>query len=1207
MKRHIRTLACLAALIMVNHHLSAQVIFDADFEGNNFNELQACGSDAVHTDGGSVDIVDNPLQNSDNPSAKVVRYTMQKNSNHKRAENRIYNPGSLGEYWYGWQIYIPADWQPATGRSDIIQQWHRGGNLPQWARGNPMEIHISDDGTYQLKWSYGGDGNRVNTGAALTGVNANNDKGKWVHWAFHVNWKKQSQGGGGFMEVYHNGVKVLDEQGPNWLELDRYPCWKAGIYTGNTDWGGPDTYTIYDDNFILGGANSTINDVNPNLSGGGTGCNDPGTINIGGDSYNVNSLGCDDFSEGNWQNRWQVETTGNGSAAVNNERLELSSSGDGVVVFNTDYNGGEYPQDFLVRFNARCTNAGSLRLIYAATHVRNENNSTYNIGTYDGDDSDYNNNLRKYRTAFDFDDITVRTTPPQFTLFTDNTESVTVNQTYEIVIAVKDGVISYYLDGQKIGSATHDHPNYPNPFDGGKFYVRTNNASVWYDDFEFFEIGGGGSSGQTAYNGPHAIPGAIEAEFFDDGGQGVAYNDDGSRDGNNFRSSEDVDVTDKSNASNGMTVGYTDTDEWLEYTISNVAAGDYDMILHYSSGVSSPGDVEVSLDGAVLGTFTGPVNTGGWNNFSTVTQNVSLSGGSDQVLRLTFLNGGGLDVDYIEFVSTGSVPVTGVTIDNCPSSALSAGGSGVDLDATVAPFNATDQSISWSTKGSGIVSVNSNGVVTPISVGTDTVIVTTNDGGFTDQCPVSVEEVTELLTDDFGDGNLNGWTTVDEGNDGGGSANWGVSGGEANQSSNTYGFGSGSDASSDDRTGTFAYWDDAAAQNWANYELSMDIRSTDDDGIGAMIYYQDASNYYRVDLDDQNNFSKLIKKVNGTVTLLDNASVNYTQNQSHTLLFSVDNGALNVKLDGNTILSATDNDLTSGTVAMYCWANNGAFFDNVEVNGIGQGSEPVTGVAINNCPGSPILEGNTVDLDETISPSNATNQNVSWSSDDTNVATVDANGVVTATGVGTATITVTTEDGQYTDDCDITVDPISVTSVSIDNCPSNDLEVNDDVDLEYTINPSNATDQSVSWSSDNTSVATVDANGLVTAVAAGSATITVITNDGNLTDDCDITVVAGSSCVDGGLLTNNSFENGLTDWGAAQGGSISVVTSPVQCGSQAIELTNRTSDNSMAKQQIEAVLNANGSGDYEVEAWVRTVSGTTTGKVDIIYNDGSTN
>ena len=162
--------------------------------------------------------------------------------------------------------------------------------------------------------------------------------------------------------------------------------------------------------------------------------------------------------------------------------------------------------------------------------------------------------------------------------------------------------------------------------------------------------------------------------------------------------------------------------------------------------------------------------------------------------------------------------------------------------------------------------------------------------------------------------------------------------------------------------------------------------------------------------------------------------------------------------------------------------------------------------------------GEQTTLVATITPDNATNKSVTWSSDNTSVATVD-NGVVRAVGEGNANITVTTVDGNKTAVCEITVLPkeepepepdpepevINVESVAL-NTQSEELEIGDTVALVATISPSNATNKNVTWSSDNTSVATVD-NGLVTAIGEGKTNITVTTVDGNKTAVCEITVL----------------------------------------------------------------------------------------------------
>ena len=157
-----------------------------------------------------------------------------------------------------------------------------------------------------------------------------------------------------------------------------------------------------------------------------------------------------------------------------------------------------------------------------------------------------------------------------------------------------------------------------------------------------------------------------------------------------------------------------------------------------------------------------------------------------------------------------------------------------------------------------------------------------------------------------------------------------------------------------------------------------------------------------------------------------------------------------------------------------------------------------------------LTEGGTARLTATILPDNATNKNVTWSTSDASIATV-TDGVVTAVAPGTATITVTTEDGGKTATCAVTVAQSSAafTGVTL-NKTSTSLYVGDTETLTATVAPDNATDRAVNWTSSNPSVATVE-NGVVTAVGAGTATITVTTQDNDYTASCTVTVSRYSS------------------------------------------------------------------------------------------------
>ena len=156
-----------------------------------------------------------------------------------------------------------------------------------------------------------------------------------------------------------------------------------------------------------------------------------------------------------------------------------------------------------------------------------------------------------------------------------------------------------------------------------------------------------------------------------------------------------------------------------------------------------------------------------------------------------------------------------------------------------------------------------------------------------------------------------------------------------------------------------------------------------------------------------------------------------------------------------------------------------------------------------------LTEGETETLTATVKPDNADNRKVTWSSDKTDVATVDGAGRVTAVKAGEAVVTVTTEDGGKTASCKVTVKAkaVSVTEVTLDKTKLT-LTEGETETLTATVKPDNADNKKVKWSSDKTEIATVDGAGKVTAVKAGEAVVTVTTEDGGKTATCKVTVKA---------------------------------------------------------------------------------------------------
>lgn len=165
------------------------------------------------------------------------------------------------------------------------------------------------------------------------------------------------------------------------------------------------------------------------------------------------------------------------------------------------------------------------------------------------------------------------------------------------------------------------------------------------------------------------------------------------------------------------------------------------------------------------------------------------------------------------------------------------------------------------------------------------------------------------------------------------------------------------------------------------------------------------------------------------------------------------------------------------------------------------------------------LGGTPVTLTPTILPSAAENKAVQWSSSKPSVATVDSTGKVTAVAEGTATITARTIAGDASTDCDVTVvklvlvpiapiviGPVKVTGLSIDRTRLDLVTGGNPSNILAKIEPGHATNKKVIWTSSNTSVATVDSSGKVTPVAKGNAVVTGTTEDGGFKATCPVEV-----------------------------------------------------------------------------------------------------
>ena len=177
-----------------------------------------------------------------------------------------------------------------------------------------------------------------------------------------------------------------------------------------------------------------------------------------------------------------------------------------------------------------------------------------------------------------------------------------------------------------------------------------------------------------------------------------------------------------------------------------------------------------------------------------------------------------------------------------------------------------------------------------------------------------------LLSDDFNDGNIDGWIVKNNGTD---SPNWYVSGGELIQ--DVYVSGQTPDGYD---IGTYVH---LSGFNYQDGEIRVKLKSQGVDGIGVMFRYQDDNNYYRFAMSKRQGYRKLEKRVGGSFSELASDTIAYTPNTWYDVAIVNVGSIILVYLDGEPILAATDDALTQGSVALYNSRNDFSEFDDVQV------------------------------------------------------------------------------------------------------------------------------------------------------------------------------------------------------------------------------------------------------------------------------------
>ncbi len=176
-----------------------------------------------------------------------------------------------------------------------------------------------------------------------------------------------------------------------------------------------------------------------------------------------------------------------------------------------------------------------------------------------------------------------------------------------------------------------------------------------------FEAGGGGGSsgGRAPYGGSvWAVPGTIQAEDFDTGGQDVAYHDNTWGNTGGLYRSTDVDIA--ATSSGGHTIGWTEPGEWLRYSVNVSSAGTYTLVARVASN-GGGGTFHVEFNGEnKTGSLRVP-NTGGWSTYTDVSATISLSAGQ-QTMTVVFDEAGSTgaigNLSFISLATGSSAPAS---------------------------------------------------------------------------------------------------------------------------------------------------------------------------------------------------------------------------------------------------------------------------------------------------------------------------------------------------------------------------------------------------------------------------------------------------------------------------------------------------------------------------------------------------------------------
>lgn len=421
-------------------------------------------------------------------------------------------------------------------------------------------------------------------------------------------------------------------------------------------------------------------------------------------------------------------------------------------------------------------------------------------------------------------------------------------------------------------------------------------------------------------------------------------------------------------------------------------------------------------------------------------------------------------------------PMLATSITLSPNTLSLVNGKTATLTAEILPEKTTNKTITWTSSKTDVATVDKNGVVTALSVGTTTITATTTNGK-TASCvlivtPVLAESVTlnaSELSLGIGEQPVNLVATVLPANTADKSLTWSINKPLV--------------ASIDDNglitpltEGTATVTVTTANGKTATCNITVFMvtipveKLTILDGRGMPI------TLLTLHVDDTHQFSALVEPANAT-----DKTVTWTS--SNPTIAPVVNGKITALIDGQTQITITSKSGPTASVTVTVLP-----LDVEEIRLQPQYTE--------------VFVSEKVSIQSEVLPAKAKDKTLTWTSSDTNIATVDNNGVVTTINVGNVSITARSVNN-ITKTTTIRVKPLDPENVTI-TTSNPTVQVEGTLQLTYSVFPANA-DKTVTWQSGNENILTVNQNGLITGVGVGSATVTVRTVNG-LTDKKEVTV-----------------------------------------------------------------------------------------------------